>query len=92
MKYNNEKRITKIVEINSIELQKCKNGQRFKVDVITKHRDGGDPIRPTLRELVEQLVVDVSSLKTDMSSVKTRIDKIENKLNNVIRLNNLKTE
>jgi hypothetical protein len=67
---NKEKRTTKTVEINNIELQKCRDGKRFKVDVITKTRDGGDPIRPTLRELVEQLIVDVSSLKTDMLDVK----------------------
>jgi hypothetical protein len=37
MRYNKkEKRTTKTVEINNIELQRCRDGKRFKIDVITK--------------------------------------------------------
>jgi hypothetical protein len=76
MNYNNkEKRTTKTVEINNIEFQKCRNGERFKVDVITNSRDGGEPIRPTLRELVEQLIVDVSGLKTEVSYINARMNR-----------------
>jgi hypothetical protein len=101
MNYNNkEKRTTKTVEINNTELQKCKNGERFKVDVITKSRSIiVDPPRLTVADAMKaiaNLTSVVNDLATEMrigfNSINIRLDKLETndkEIFDILKRNNL---
>jgi hypothetical protein len=77
------------VQIDNRELEKCKLGKEFKVKLIAQSRPiivdmprislderiakaVTNSIAP-LRELVEQLVIDMSDVKTDIANMKTTL-------------------
>jgi hypothetical protein len=81
-----EKTSTKTVQIEKNELNKCNNGERFKVSVITGKRGGNEPPEPrmTVRELANLLLPRLDNLET---TVKQQGDLLKR----VIELNNLKS-
>ncbi|MDR2823387.1 MAG: hypothetical protein LBV37_02535 [Mycoplasmataceae bacterium] len=77
-----EKRQTKVAQMNKTEWDICRTGQRFNVDIITNIRK-----EPTTKDLLKQLVLDMTVVKSDIASLKislthldTRVTELENRL------------
>jgi hypothetical protein len=72
-----EKTSKKTVQINKEELNKCNNGERFKVSVITRKWGGDEPPEPrmTVRELANLILPRLSNIDTRLDGLEARMDR-----------------
>jgi hypothetical protein len=99
---NKTRKTTKTVQIKAKELKKCKLGQEFKINVITKPNTKSTP--PSVENCSSRIKVPKSprpSLETRIANVIKAIvpamiaealAPIIKRLDTIIKLNNLKTE
>jgi hypothetical protein len=70
MLYNYKNIDEKMIVVNKEELNKCQNGEIFTVGVFKTKKS----VKPTLRELVEKLVVEVTNINKRIDKIDTRLD------------------
>ncbi|GHU30511.1 hypothetical protein FACS1894166_00290 [Bacilli bacterium] len=79
MAYNKSvKKVTTVnAQIERIEFEKAQASKEFKIKFIAEAR----PKPPTLRELIEQLVVDMADIKSRVSALENKVSVLENNMN-----------